>query len=376
MQPEQSYFARRNRGSILAKLDSIIKRLRDKNVQRGANADVRESEVHGIAIQVADSFMFDPVVIDLQLAEPLYIVGDILGQFGDLLNIFEKLGYPPQSRYLFLGNYGDRGNQSIEVFCLLFALKLKYPKHIHMLRGNHDCEYVSWQYGFLAECVKRFSKNVWKVVMNALNCLPAVAIIEDCIFCVHSGLVPCIHYSTATSLAQLRMYITDIIRRPVSLTENFLLTHLTWSEPVVDTHNYSANPAGLGQWFGEKVVEDFCQRFGLQLVIRSHDFIQNGYEFTAGGKLLTIFSASNMGDVYRNLGAVVYLRRAPDGYRIVGRIKVIVRSSRALRGARTKIPLTVIDSLEYKATLQKKAGALAMLQESLPRSRGKYIFFT
>ncbi|KAF5404594.1 Serine/threonine-protein phosphatase [Paragonimus heterotremus] len=373
---EQPYLLRKSRGAIMAKLDNVLKRLRERSVKRGAKADISERELVDITSQVADTLMEDPVCIDLNLTQPLCIVGDIFGQYTDLIHIFEKLGYPPDHRYLFLGNYCNRGRYSIEVICLLFVLKLKHPKHIFMLRGNHECEYITCHYGFLAECIHRYSKALWRCVMNTFNCLPVVAIIEDRIFCVHSGLVPCFQYTNATSLTQLRYYITDIIRRPVSLTENFLLTHLTWSEPVVDLHSCGLNPAGLGHWYGEHVVEEFCQRFDLQLVIRSHDYVEKGYEFMANGKLLTIFTASHLGGIFRNLGAIVELCKTSDEKNIVGQIKVIRPAPQSTRSFTSYVPLVIEDSIECQAVCKDRKEELAELFKGFTGSRSHYIFFT
>ncbi|CAH8840274.1 unnamed protein product [Trichobilharzia szidati] len=331
----------------MASVDLLINQLTDPRIVSGENAKITEKELIIMMKHIVDIFLEEPVCIDLKSDRPIYIIGDIFAHFQDLVNIFNALGHPDRQVYLFLGNYIDRGSRSIETITLLFAYKLKHPRNIFLLRGNHECEYVSSHYGFLDECIQRYSRRLWKSAMNTFDCLPVAAIIDDTIFCVHSGLIPCIQYSNIASKIQLRDYLGDIIRRPVAIPDNFLLTHLTWSEPLENSTGWQWNPCGLGQWYGEDVIDEFCQRFNFQQIIRSHDLFHSGYEFSANEKMLSICTAVNLMNTIKNYGAIVKLCKSPLNNIIRGTIKIIKPKISSHRNKPSK-EIIIIDSATHK----------------------------
>lgn len=107
-----------------------------------------------------------------------------------MLRLFESGGYPPKANYLFLGDYVDRGKQSIETICLLMAYKIKWPENFFMLRGNHESEIVNRLYGFFDECKRRYGVKLFRNFTDMFNWLPVAAIIDNKIFCIHGGLSP------------------------------------------------------------------------------------------------------------------------------------------------------------------------------------------
>lgn len=233
----------------------------------------------------------------LNLSSPIKVCGDIHGQFYDLLRLFGFGGYPPNSNYLFLGDYVDRGKQSIETISLLFALKIKYPENIFILRGNHESSKINRIYGFYDECKKRYGKRIWKLFGETFNYLPIAAIIEGKIFCIHGGLSP-----TLFSLEQIQK-----IQRPTEIPDEGLLCDLLWSDPNSRALGWMENDRGISYVFGVDIVESFLLKFGFDLICRAHQVVEDGYQFFGKKQLVTIFSAPNYCGEFNNAGAIMYV---------------------------------------------------------------------
>ena len=226
------------------------------------------------------------------------ICGDIHGQYYDLLRLFDLAGYPPNQNYLFLGDYVDRGKQSIETVCLLFCYKILYPENFFILRGNHECSTVNRIYGFYDECKKRFSVKLWKQFIDCFNCLPLAAVIDDKIFCVHGGLSPELFL-----MEQLKT-----IRRPTEIPECGLICDVLWSDPSEDIDDFfGENERGISYTFSKKLLNRFINDNKIDLVCRAHQVVEDGYEFFGDKNLVTIFSAPNYCELFDNAGALMYV---------------------------------------------------------------------
>ncbi|CAN6995308.1 unnamed protein product [Brassica rapa subsp. trilocularis] len=209
-----------------AVLDDIIRRLTEVRLARpGKQVQLSEAEIKQLCTTARDIFLQQPNLLELA---PIKICGDIHGKYSDLLRLFEYGGFPPNANYLFLGDYVDRGKQSLETICLLLAYKIKYPGNFFLLRGNHECASINPIYGFYDECKRRFNVRVWKVFTDCFNCLPVAALIDDKILCMHGGLSPELNH-----LDEVRS-----LPRPTMIPDTGLLCHLLWSDPGKDVKGW------------------------------------------------------------------------------------------------------------------------------------------
>ena len=235
----------------------------------------------------------------LHLSAPLNVVGDLHGQFYDLLSYFKVIGMPSETPYLFLGDYVDRGRNSIETFAYLLALKIKYRDSVYLLRGNHETKDISSVYGFLSECKARYGRDLFNRLTDVFRYLPIAAVVSDKIFCIHGGLSPELY-----SLSQI-----ESLRKPIDVPERGLRNDLLWSDPMVNGTGWAPNTRGTSYFYGSDVVEKFLRENGFDLLLRAHQVVDNGYEFAYKGKCctLTLFSAPNYCNCYGNRGAMIKL---------------------------------------------------------------------
>uniref|UniRef100_A0A7E4URF9 Serine/threonine-protein phosphatase n=1 Tax=Panagrellus redivivus TaxID=6233 RepID=A0A7E4URF9_PANRE len=250
-------------------------------------------EINTVLVRSREALMNDGPMIEM--SAPVVIVGDLHGQFADAVAIFEQNGKPPGTRYLFLGDYVDRGEYSIETVILLLSLKLLHPDAVFLLRGNHECRAINRAYGFYDEVTSRFNHELWLNFQLTFNCLPLSARIDKRMFCMHGGL--------SRDLTTWKM-MADI-KRPLEVPTYGLLCDLLWADPSNDVKLFGESARGISCTFGAEYVVDFCKDMDLDLVVRAHQVVMDGYEFFAGRKLVTIFSAPYYCKDFGNAGGVL-----------------------------------------------------------------------
>jgi serine/threonine-protein phosphatase PP1 catalytic subunit len=275
-------------------IDAFIARLLMVRGERpNKMIQLREKDIIELLQLATDAFLAEPTLVELD--GPVKVCGDTHGQYYDLLRVLEYAGHPPESRFLFLGDYVDRGKQSIEVICLLLAYKVKYSQDFFLLRGNHECDSINRLYGFYDECKRRYNIKLWKRFGDCFNCMPVAALISDKILCMHGGLSP-----DLINIDQIRK-----IQRPTSIPDVGLLCDLLWSDPDPNISGWGENERGVSYIFGQDVVTNFAKRQDLDLIIRAHQVVEEGYEFFANRKLVTVFSAPNYCDEFENSAGIL-----------------------------------------------------------------------
>eukprot|EP00413_Alexandrium_margalefii_P013864 CAMPEP_0204540770 /NCGR_PEP_ID=MMETSP0661-20131031/17730_1 /ASSEMBLY_ACC=CAM_ASM_000606 /TAXON_ID=109239 /ORGANISM="Alexandrium margalefi, Strain AMGDE01CS-322" /LENGTH=534 /DNA_ID=CAMNT_0051547427 /DNA_START=24 /DNA_END=1624 /DNA_ORIENTATION=+ len=249
----------------------------------------------------------------LKLNDPITIVGDIHGQYYDLVKLFEVGGGPGDTQYLFLGDYVDRGSFSVEVVALLYATKIRYPKRVRMLRGNHECRQMTSFFNFREECEYKYDVGVYDAIMESFDNLPLAATINGKFLAVHGGLSPDLPFIRA---------INNIDRFQEPPREG-LLCDLLWSDPLEPKEGEKESAfrkrapfvhnevRGCSYYFSLEGAVKFLQKNSLLSVIRAHEAQLEGYKMhktnpqTGFPAVITIFSAPNYCDVYNNKGAIL-----------------------------------------------------------------------
>ncbi|KAL6575541.1 Serine/threonine-protein phosphatase PP2A-2 catalytic subunit [Orobanche hederae] len=273
-----------------------------------------ESEVRALCEKAKEILMEESNVQPVK--SPVTICGDIHGQFHDLAELFRIGGKCPDTNYLFMGDYVDRGYYSVETVTLLVALKVRYPQRITILRGNHESRQITQVYGFYDECLRKYGNaNVWKIFTDLFDYFPLTALVrktffliavleflddtfdvsimgwffslffdpvESEIFCLHGGLSPSIE-----TLDNIRNF-----DRVQEVPHEGPMCDLLWSDPD-DRCGWGISPRGAGYTFGQDISEQFNHTNNLKLIARAHQLVMEGYNWAHEQKVVTIFSAPN-----------------------------------------------------------------------------------
>mmetsp|Transcript_32325 Transcript_32325/g.55924 ORF Transcript_32325/g.55924 Transcript_32325/m.55924 type:complete len:407 (+) Transcript_32325:2348-3568(+) len=244
----------------------------------------------------------------LSVSDPATLIGDIHGQFYDMMRVLDIAGHPTKVKLIFMGDYVDRGMYSCEVILLLYALKICYPERVILLRGNHECRQLTLFFNFRQECLTKYDDQVYDAIMDSFDCMPLACILNGRYLIVHGGLSP-----------DLRT-LDDIsrIKRFKETPRSGSMCDILWSDPaehngVATDAEFLANPnRGCSYIYNSYGCQRFLTRNNLLTVIRAHEAQLEGYKFYNWGgtfpAVITLFSAPNYCNVYKNLGAIAKFR--------------------------------------------------------------------
>lgn len=244
----------------------------------------------------------------LEVDAPITVCGDIHGQYFDLMKLFEVGGNPAETRYLFLGDYVDRGYFSIECVLYLWALKIWYPETLFLLRGNHECRHLTDYFTFKLECKHKYSEQIYDECMESFCTLPLAAVMNKQFLCIHGGISP--ELQTLDDLRNINRF-----REPPT---HGLMCDVLWADPLEDFGTEKTNESflhnhvrGCSYFFTYQAACQFLERNNLLSIIRAHEAQDAGYRMyrktktTGFPSVMTIFSAPNYLDVYNNKAAVL-----------------------------------------------------------------------
>lgn len=242
---------------------------------------LEEHELRNLCARVKELLVEESNVQSVH--SPVTVCGDIHGQFHDLMKLLETGGEVPGTNYIFMGDFVDRGYNSLESFTLLMLLKARWPAHVTLLRGNHESRQITQVYGFYDECMRKYGHaGIWKAFTDLFDFMPLSAVIENKIFCPHGGLSPSI--DTLDDVRKIDRFAEVPHEGPVC--------DLVWSDPD-DRAGWGMSPRGAGYTFGQDITEQFNHNNGLKLIARAHQLVMEGYLWHHDQSLVTIFSAPN-----------------------------------------------------------------------------------
>lgn len=274
-------------------IDDMIKRFKD-------GKKLHRKYVFQIILAVKDLVYNEPTMVEMKVLDnnQLTVCGDTHGQFYDLLEIFRLNGYPSASHgYLFNGDFVDRGSWSTEVALLLYAYKMLYPSFFFLNRGNHETDDMNRVYGFEGECKAKYTERVFKLFSESFSALPLATLIGSKYLVLHGGLFS----DDKITLDDIRKLNRHNQRQP---GQSGLMMEMLWTDPQT-APGRGPSKRGVGLQFGPDVTERFCEKNGLEAVIRSHEVRMDGYAAEHSGRCITVFSAPNYCDSTDNKGAFI-----------------------------------------------------------------------
>ncbi|ENH73827.1 Serine/threonine-protein phosphatase PP-X like protein 4 [Fusarium oxysporum f. sp. cubense race 1] len=308
----------------MSDLDKAIAQLR-------ACRPIPEAQVRELCHKARELLIEEGNVVTV--SAPVTICGDIHGQFHDLMELFRVGGDVPDTNYLFMGDFVDRGFYSLESFLLLLCLKVRYPDRMTLIRGNHESRQITTVYGFYDECIRKYgSANVWRYCCDIFDYLAlgssggSVGNPAGAVLCVHGGLSPLVD-----TVDKIRL-----IDRKQEVPHEGAMCDLLWSDPD-EIDGWGLSPRGAGFLFGADIVKVFNHRNDLSLIARAHQLVMEGFKEMFDASIVTVWSAPNYCYRCGNVAAVLELSEDESGP--ARRYRVFQAAPQDSRGMPAKKPV-------------------------------------
>uniref|UniRef100_A0A0N4ZRN1 Serine/threonine-protein phosphatase n=1 Tax=Parastrongyloides trichosuri TaxID=131310 RepID=A0A0N4ZRN1_PARTI len=273
---------------LLKYIDYIITRLCNRRYFEGKIKNCiepffSESDLIRIIHHAAMLFESEPTLLEINLDDvrkEINVVTDIHGSLNDLMRAFGMYGAPGDTTYLFLGDYVDRGDYDVEILIFLFLIKICYPRHIYLLRGNHEFQDLNGKCNFPLNCRVSFSSgNYWKLLNFVFNRLSLAAIVENEIYCVHGGISQWI--ISRDSIKNIKKPYTD----NYLIVERLIITDTVWGDPSLEPCEkiFHASNRNVGYSFTGEGLTRFLKLIDCQVLVRGHQQPTEGFNTIFNG---------------------------------------------------------------------------------------------
>ncbi|KAI2633837.1 protein phosphatase 5 [Xylaria nigripes] len=285
--------------------DEMTQEFIDDMIERFKNGKkIHRKYVYQIVIAVKKIVYDEPTLVEMTIPDgvKLTVCGDTHGQYYDLMELFRLNGRPSDTHYyLFNGDFVDRGSWSTEIALLLYAYKWLRPHGMFLNRGNHETDDMNKVYGFEGECKAKYNERVFKLFSESFSALPLATLIGSKYLVLHGGLFS----DDNVTLDDIRKLNRHNQRQP---GQSGLMMEMLWTDPQT-APGRGPSKRGVGIQFGPDVTRRFCEKNGLDAIIRSHEVRMEGYEEEHDGKCITVFSAPKYCDQTENKGAYINVEK-------------------------------------------------------------------
>lgn len=244
--------------------------------------NIHKKYVYQIILAVKKLVYDEPTMVEVEIPEDvkLTVCGDTHGQYFDLMELFRLNGTPSDKHwYLFNGDFVDRGSWSCEIALLLYANKWLRPKNFFLNRGNHETDDMNKVYGFEGECKAKYNERIFKLFSESFSALPLATLVGEKYFVLHGGLFS----DDNVTLDDIRKLDRHRQKQP---GQAGLMMEMLWTDPQTEPGR-GPSKRGVGMQFGPDITKRFCEKNGLEAIIRSHEVRMEGYEEEHDGKCIT-----------------------------------------------------------------------------------------